>query len=75
MSFKVPNSSFIFDRRRRSIRLWAVLRAILRPATLFELGVLRFAFEVDGGVVGTAFGAGVPVLGALACSVELLGFM
>lgn len=32
MSFRTPNSSFIFDRRLRSIKLWAVLRAILRPA-------------------------------------------
>lgn len=31
MSLSTPNSSFIFDRRRLSIRLCAVLRAILRP--------------------------------------------
>lgn len=34
MSFSTPNSSFIFDRRRRSIRLCAVLRAIFRPCAL-----------------------------------------
>lgn len=62
MSFKVPNSSFIFERRRRSIKLWAVLRAILRPATLVELGVLRFVLELEGGVAGAAFDAGTPVL-------------
>lgn len=38
MSFSTPNSSFIFDLRRRSMRLWAVLRAIFFPATLVELG-------------------------------------
>lgn len=38
ISFKTPNSSFIFDLRRRSMRLWAVLRAIFFPATLVELG-------------------------------------
>lgn len=38
MSFSVVNSSFILDRRLRSIRLWAVLRAIFRPAALVVLG-------------------------------------
>lgn len=53
MSFNVPNSSFIFDRRRRSIRLCAVLRAILRPAALVALGcfflVAEEAFALDSG--------------------------
>ena len=75
MSFKVPNSSFIFERRRRSIRLCAVLRAILRPATLVELGVLRFAFELEGGVAGVVFDGGTLVLSVFVCSVELFGFM
>lgn len=34
ISFKTPNSSFILDRLLRSIKLWAVLRAILRPAAV-----------------------------------------
>jgi hypothetical protein len=38
MSFKTPNSSFILDLLRRSIKLCAVFRAILRPATLVEDG-------------------------------------
>ena len=38
MSFRTPNSSFIFDLRRLSMRLWAVLRAIFFPATLVRLG-------------------------------------
>lgn len=75
MSFKVPNSSFILERRRRSIRLCAVLRAILRPATLVELGVFRFALELEGGVVGAVLDAGILVLTVFVCSAELLGFM
>lgn len=38
MSFKVANSSFILERRRRSIKLCAVFRAILRPAADVALG-------------------------------------
>lgn len=34
MSLRTPNSSFIFDRLLRSIKLCAVLRAILRPAAV-----------------------------------------
>lgn len=48
MSFNVPNSSFILDRRRRSIRLCAVLRAILRPAALVALGCFLLEFDVGG---------------------------
>lgn len=53
MSLSTPNSSFIFERRRRSIRLCAVLRAILRPAVVPLPFVLRapavagFAAAVD----------------------------
>lgn len=36
--FRTANSSFIFDRRRRSIKLWAVFRAIFRPAALVAEG-------------------------------------
>jgi hypothetical protein len=35
ISFRTPNSSFILVRLRRSIRLWAVLRAIFRLAAVF----------------------------------------
>lgn len=45
ISFSTPNSSFIFERLRRSIRLCAVFRAILRPAALLELGVLRLGLS------------------------------
>lgn len=38
MSFSTPNSSFILDLRRRSIRLWAVFRAIFLPAALVADG-------------------------------------
>lgn len=41
ISFSTPNSSFILDRRRRSIILCAVLRAILRPAAEVADGGLR----------------------------------
>jgi hypothetical protein len=47
MSFRTPNSSFIFDLRRRSIRLWAVLRAIFFPATLVELGCFLGVVPAD----------------------------
>lgn len=43
--FNTPNSSFIFDLRRRSIKLCAVLRAIFRPATLVAEGCF-FLFDV-----------------------------
>lgn len=43
MSFKTPNSSFILDLLRRSIRLWAVFLAILRPATLVAEGCFFLA--------------------------------
>lgn len=38
MSFKTPNSSFIFDLRLRSMTEWAVFLAIFFPAALVELG-------------------------------------
>jgi hypothetical protein len=38
MSLRTPNSSFIFDLLRRSIKLWAVFRAIFLPATLVADG-------------------------------------
>jgi hypothetical protein len=48
ISFKTPNSSFIFDLRLRSIKLCAVFRAILRPATLVEDGCFFFGAELAG---------------------------
>jgi len=42
MSLSTPNSSFIFERRRRSIKLCAVLRAIFLPAAVVgPFGCLR----------------------------------
>lgn len=43
ISFKTPNSSFILDLLRRSIKLWAVFLAILRPATLVAEGCFFLA--------------------------------
>lgn len=64
ISFRTPNSSFIFDLLRRSIRLCAVFLAILRPATLVEDGCFFFA--------GDAFPAplflGPSAAGVSACS-------
>lgn len=53
ISFNTPNSSFIFERLLRSIRLCAVFRAIFRPATLVDDGCFFL------GVVAAAFPAGV----------------
>jgi hypothetical protein len=41
--FSTVNSSFIFDLRRRSIKLWAVFLAIFRPAILVADGCFFFA--------------------------------
>ena len=42
MSLSTPNSSFILERRRRSIKLCAVLRAIFLPAAVVgPVGCLR----------------------------------
>ena len=46
MLLRTANSSFILDRLRRSIKLWAVLRAILRPAALVADGCF-FLVAVD----------------------------
>ena len=63
ISFRTPNSSFIFDLRRRSIRLCAVFLAILRPAAL----VLLVCFLlVPVGVLVAAV-----VLAFCACGCEL----
>src|ERR1700691_4373455 len=56
MSFRTPNSSFILDRRLLSIRLWAVLRAIFRPAVV-EPGAC-FRLEAGGAVLATEAAAG-----------------
>jgi hypothetical protein len=42
MLFSRANSSFILLRLRLSIRLWAVFRAIFRPAALVALGCFFF---------------------------------
>jgi hypothetical protein len=51
ISFRTPNSSFILDLLRRSIKLWAVFLAILRPATLVDEG----CFFLEGGAFPEAF--------------------
>lgn len=53
MLFSTANSSFIFDLRRRSIRLCAVFLAIFRPATLVADGCF-FLDEADSPVAGAA---------------------
>lgn len=59
MFFNVSNSSFIFDLLLRSMMECAVLRAILRPATLDALGVFRFG-EAEAVEEVFVEGAGVP---------------
>ena len=62
MSLRTPNSSFIFERRRRSMRLWAVFRAIFLPAALVDVGCfLPFGVEVPEPfvVVGGMMGEGL----------------
>lgn len=53
ISFRVENSSFIFDLRRRSIKLCAVFLAIFRPAALVALGC--FFLEPAGAAPLAAF--------------------
>lgn len=65
MSFRTPNSSFIFERLRRSIKEWAVLRAIFLPAAvdgLVPVDGFLLAVIVDawGDVVG-GFTAGARI--------------
>jgi hypothetical protein len=47
MLLSSANSSFILLRRRRSIRLWAVLRAIFLPAALVALGCFFLVEEEE----------------------------
>jgi len=56
MFLSTANSSFIFERLRRSMMLWAVLRAILRPAALVDDGCLRFEVELEAGPDLEVFG-------------------
>ena len=46
ISFRTPNSSFIFDLLRRSIKECAVFLAIFLPATLVEEGCFFFGAGV-----------------------------
>lgn len=47
-ALRTPNSSFIFDRRLRSMTLWAVFLAIFFPALLVELGGFLLPLFVFG---------------------------
>lgn len=62
MPFKTANSSFIFDRRRRSIKLCAVFLAIFRPAALVADGCFFLDAEppslAAGAVAAVAVAAG-----------------
>jgi hypothetical protein len=62
MSFNTPNSSFILDLRRRSIRLWAVFLAIFRPAALVEEGCFFFGVVAAGFPPVWAFCADVSIV-------------
>jgi hypothetical protein len=62
ISFKTPNSSFILDLRRRSIRLWAVFLAIFRPAALVEEGCFFFGVVAAGLPPVLAFWADVSIV-------------
>ena len=52
MSFSTPNSSFILLLRRRSMMLWAVFLATLRPAALVADGGLRLLLVALCGLGG-----------------------
>jgi hypothetical protein len=49
---RTANSSFIFDLRRRSMRLWAVFLAIFLPVEPVPVVLLGAVFEFDAGVSG-----------------------
>jgi hypothetical protein len=66
------NSSFILDRRRRSIRLCAVFRAIFLPAALVADGCLRFVPAVAAVVECPAAAAPLPLPPLPAAAFELL---
>jgi hypothetical protein len=68
ISFNVPNSSFILERRRRSIKLCAVLRAILRPAALVALG---FFLAVEAFASGDVWAEAFPFSLGLAGDFEV----
>ena len=63
MLLRTANSSFIFDLRRRSMRLWAVFLAIFLPAALVAGGCF---FLLAGPAEEVAAGAGGSLLGFLA---------
>ena len=71
ISFRVENSSFILDLRRRSIKLWAVFRAIFRPAALVALG----CFFLDAAAVGPLVGGFLPFSRDLLAGGEGLGWV
>ena len=62
MSLRTPNSSFIFDRRRRSMIEWAVFLAIFLPAAevaegCFLFGDVGFVVEdEEEGMFASSFG-------------------
>src|ERR1700749_1752356 len=61
MSLRTPNSSFILDLLRRSIRLCAVLRAILRPAAVLVPAALACFLLLPAVVVREAARVGAEV--------------
>lgn len=78
MFFSVLNSSFILDRRLRSIRLCAVFLAILRPAALVALGCffLELAWPaVLAGVLAVSFCLAVDDAAGLGELCWVLGFI
>lgn len=76
MSFNTPNSSFIFDRRLRSIKLCAVLRAILRPAAVVP-ALFCFLLLPVGAAWGCALAAvcGADTAGVASCCSSSRGFI
>ena len=73
ISFSTPNSSFILDRRLRSIKLCAVLRAIFRPAAVVFPGCLRFPPAAPAAGAGLAGEAGDTAV--LGWSCDSFGFI
>lgn len=55
ISFRTANSSFIFDLRRLSIKLWAVFLAIFRPAALVAEGCFFLDETGPAAAVGVVF--------------------
>lgn len=78
ISFRTANSSFIFDLRRLSIKLWAVFLAIFRPAALVAEGCFfldneAWLADTKGVVVVVFAAAAAAAIAATAPLIEVGG--